>query len=275
MRYCMYCGRELKNEEVCSCPQSSMRHSQMNGTDGADGATDKSGANGTNGTKSTKRVNAFRSGLVGISDKFRLAEVFGNLREFFVKFFPDPVYAVSNPGSFDRAESVIMIALQGIIFSLIVFFSYSGIKRSILSVLINAVGFKGTGGIKNIGGMFLCMALVTAINFILYFVITGIFYLESRFLYKSNAAFWDIASRFAISTVPVTAIGLIGVAVSFFSMTTVMTLLMAGFVSSFILNYEGLRSLWHFTPSRTMYTLSGGYLFYFGIAYYIIASAVI
>lgn len=268
MRYCMYCGKELKSDEVCSCPQSSMRHSQMNGTK----ETKKTGKTNSTKRKGSQKFRTFSfrrdSGAHG------LPEVFGNLRNFFRKFFPDPVYTVSNPGSFDKAESIIMIALEGIIFSLIIFFSYSGIKRNILSILINAVGFKGTDGIKNIGSMFLCMALVTVINFILYFIITGIFYLESRFLYKNSAYFWDIASRFAISTVPVTAVGLVGVAVSFFSVTTVLTLLMAGFVSSFILNYEGLRSLWNFTPSRTMYILSGGYLFYFGIAYYIIASVI-
>lgn len=273
MRYCMYCGRELKSDEVCNCPQSKAYKAKKseNSSKKHTGKTDNAGVNFK---VHTAGRNVLKRGISGI---------FSNLAAFFRQFFADPVYAVSNPGRFDKAESIIVIALEGIVFSLIVFFSYSGMKRNILSVLINALGFKGLDGVKSIGTMLLCILSVTVINFIMYFIITGIFYLEGRFLYKMSSGFWDIASRFAISTVPVTAVGLIGIVVSFFSMTTVLTILMAGFVSSFILNYEGLNSiwnydgrnsLWHITPSKVMYILAGGYMFYFGIAYFILASLI-
>ncbi|MCH5186051.1 MAG: YIP1 family protein [Oscillospiraceae bacterium] len=266
MRCCMYCGKELNKDERCDCPQSrAYRASAEKRADGAEKAS-----SGTRGKNKAQKVKFKRSHRVNERKK----GIFGEFKSFIASFFRDPVYVVSNPGAFDKVQSIITVALEGIVFSLIIFFSYSGMKRSIFGVVLNAVGFGGVEGLKTAGMLAACILSVTLINFALYFIITGIFYLESRYLYRSNAGFWDIASRFAISTVPVTAVGLIGIVLNFISMTTVIAVLMAGMISSFILNYEGLSSVWNFSPSRTMYIMSSGYLFYFGIAYHLLTMGI-
>lgn len=273
MRCCMYCGRELQKDEKCNCPQSvaRRRNSENNKNTSENFNAKKSASNNFNKEQTKKSSKAKKVKFKKVHN-FNKDGLISTFKTFFINFLHDPVYTVSNPGAMDKTESLILVAFQGIIFSLITFFSYSGMKRNILSVLINAVGFKGLDGVKSVGSLIVCILAVTLINFILYFVITGIFYLESRYLYKHPADFWDIAVRFAISTVPVTVIGILGVVISLFSMTTVFTMLMAGMISSIILNYEGLNSVWNFSPSKTMYILSSGYLFYFGIAYNLIVS---
>jgi hypothetical protein len=256
----MYCGKELKKDEKCDCRQSNIHRAN---------ATDN---NSSEKKKKSKTASKVKFKKVRDNRYFDKENIMSRMKSLIFSFLRDPVYTVSNPGNADRTESIILIALQGIVFSLITFFSYSGMKRSMLSILVNAVGLKGVGGFKNIGLLLLSMISVTIFNFILYFIITGIFYLESRYLFKSRAEFWDIAVRFAISTLPVTLIGLVGIVISLFSMTTVFTLLIAGMISAIILNYEGLNSVWNFSPSRTMYIIASGYFIYLGIVYNLVVA---
>jgi len=266
----MYCGRELKANEKCNCRSRNSNNSNNASTSNNSNNSNNPGNSTRFGKKQKKaqKVNFER-----VNNKTDKNNVFANLKTLFTKFWFDPIYYVSNPGAADKAESLILIFIQGIIFSLIIFFSYNRMSRNLFSVFFNALGFHGISGLKNIGALFVCTLSVTALNFLLYFIITGIFYLESRYIYKANATFWDIAVRFAISTLPTIALGLFGIAISFISMHTVITLLLSGIVSSVILNYEGLKSIWYFSSAKTMYILVTGYLFYFGIAYNVIVSA--
>lgn len=275
-RFCMYCGRELAKEEKCNCAASvaARRRTQNAGHSGnADGNADNAnvGNNAQNFKKEKKQKQKREWKRPNFSsakkvNRYNDGSFFRNFAHLIKNFFKNPVYTVTNPGAAGKAESIVIVGILGVVVSLVFFFSTSNVNRGIFSILSRIIGFKGTKGFAQIGGMILNMLAFTAFSYIQFFALSGIFYLIQRYVLRLYTRFWDIAVCIAISTVPIAAVGIIGILVSFFSMHTVITMLCAAAVVTVVLMYEAIKQLWQpLSPDRLIYVMAIGCFVYFGI----------
>lgn len=270
-RFCMYCGRELAKEEKCNCAASSAarRRTQNADNNGGSAYNSEKGANTQNVKKEKKQKREWKKPNFGGARKvneFNNGNFFRGFINLIKEFFKNPVYTTTNPGAAGKAESIIIIGILGIVVSLAFFFSTSNISRSIFSITSRIIGFKGTQGFVQIGNMILNMLTFTAFSYIQFFVLSGIFYLIQKYVLRLYTRFWDIAVCFAISTIPIAAVGAVGILVSFFSMRTVIMMLCAAAAATVVLMYEAVKALWQpISPDRLIYVMAIGGFVYFSI----------
>jgi cation transport ATPase len=287
IRTCMYCGRELEAGEVCHCAQSEQarkrREQSQKKSEGAASAKSTEGAEQSGQTtyrqpytsqprpKENWTQKAKRS-YQRVSAKFkqrgagRKAGFLHNFGTFFARFFRSPVYTVSNPANMGVGESLILVAAQAIVSALVILFAYRSVLRGISSLITSLIpGMGGAASVALIGGWNPAILFCVVIGFIFlqFFLLSALFFFITRVMMRqSKVKFWNVAVRFAISSLPITVIGLAGIVFSFFSLPTVLVLLALACVMSVVLGYEGLCAEWQLSPDRVIWITILGYMVY-------------
>ena len=266
-RFCMYCGRELEKDEKCNCAGSVAARQRKRGNADAN-KTEQAASGKTKKEKAKKARKQLRKPQFNKNERVhkvnRNGNFFADLWSIIKEFLKNPVYTVTNPGVMGKAESIVLVGIMGVVFSLVVYFSKSNVSRGMLGVVSRMIGFKGTQGFVEIANMLLNILTFTAFAYVQYFIMLGIFYVIQRYILRAYTDFWDIARRFAMTTIPISVIGLVGIVIGFFSMRTVVMLVLAAAVLSVVLVYEILKSLWQgLLEDRLVYIMSFGYFVYF------------
>lgn len=276
MRSCIYCGRELGKDEVCNCPQSVARRMQKQSESpntGADGAnTEKSQSGGSRTTYKTGYTGS-RSRFDRAKDRYKAKKAVkrpdtgGRAFFSFVKeFIKAPVDKIINPPRIGRATMLFIAAAEGAVGWLSMFFLYTGMNRSVFGILGKLLGFGGIEGYSALARMVLCALLGAVSGIVLFFMYTGVFWLINRFIFKSKTEYWDFSTRLSLIGIPFTVLGALGVALSIFSLRTLMLLLVCGLVSSIVLMYEALKTEWiNRSSGAVMYAMMGGLFILFTV----------
>lgn len=272
IRTCMYCGRDLKDGESCTCPQSvHARQSAQNTTDQqahassswADSNTYRAEKEPTKKHKEKKhRFKQPNRTYTGQSRNF-----FKQFLSLAGSFFRSPVYTVSNPGNISNTLSIVLIALQGFILSIVAYLSVGNIGRGLFRIAANVIGIRGITGWRHIIDMLAVAVGGTILYTAGYFILSGIFYLIGRWLFKKSTSFWDIACRIAVCGIPMIGIGLFGIIFSLFSLPTLIILIVCGFIMEAILLYEALKGAWDDSSDKAIYSTAAGLFLYLCIFY--------
>ena len=274
-RTCMYCGRELPKGERCSCPHSVKMRAEREGTTGGQTADSTSTKQGTQSGENTdtaytppkktwkqrweekKRTRPVRNKAYRPSGE--------GVRGFFTyitECLRRPVYKAANPGYVSMWWTMLLVGIQGFVVSSAVFLTNSAMKKGLFGILSMAFGFRGIEGWKNILQLLATALSGTVMGYLQFFIMCGIFFLIGKLVLRSTASYKEYVERFAPCTIPLTAIGLMGVIFAVFSPTVISIMLMCGVVIEVILIYESLRAYWHTKPDFLVYTIVGGLFIY-------------
>lgn len=266
MRTCMYCGRELKDSELCTCSMATARRAAKSANDKDDkkhGAYYKTGytADGKAArwktrfkTKAEERKN--RCARNKMAAKTLFSDVW--------RFLKSPIDGVLNPRNLPLFHILLLAAMQGALIGLGVYFVATGASRSRFAALASLVGFNGATGYKMLLSI-LMSAVGGAVSGTVFFLIyTGVFYLINRFVFRLHGTFSAMAQRLAFVTIPAAVLTAVGVLFSFFSTTTLMILMMCGGSITFILSYEALNCEWSvYSRTKSLYGVALGYFILF------------
>lgn len=272
MRSCIYCGRELKDGEVCSCPRSQARRAAKSANNNAYTAHSENGSEqGSNYYRTGYTKNDGRIKRRWHKFKTQRAER-RNRRSYkpssFLRdiggFIKSPVNAISNPKDLSMALMLLIAAIQGAIIGLGIFFTATGASRSWFRMLANIIGFSGFTGYKAIAYI-ASSAIGGAVGGIMMFLIhSAVFYVIGKLLFRSRANFSSFSQRLVLTNIPFTVFAAVGVSFSFISTTTLMILLLCGVMTSFILTYVSLCCEWSaHSESKVLYALVIGYFILF------------
>lgn len=286
MRSCMYCGRELKGGEQCSCSMAAARRAAKDTDDKKDEKRGKKQEKRDKrqekrDKKQEKRESSYyRTGYTA-SDKASQWKIryktkaeerknrknkTENLFRDIVQFLKSPVDGVMNPKSYSNTQMLLIAAVQGALIGMGVFFVSTGASRSWFRALANIVGFGGADGYRTLLNI-VFSAVSGAVSGIIFFgIYTGIFYLINKFVFRLRGTFADMAQRLIFTTIPGTVLTAAGVAFSFFSTTTLMILMLCGGVMTIILSYTALNSEWSvYSRKNSLYGAALGYFILFTI----------
>ncbi len=270
-RTCMYCGRELPKGERCNCPHSVKMRAEKEGksSTSADNASSQEKTHTQNTTytppkktwkqrwEEKKRTRPVRNKAYRPSN--------GGVRAFFAyvtECLRRPVYKAANPGYVSMWWTMLLVGLQGFVVSTAVFLTNSAVKKGLFGILSMAFGFRGIEGWKNILQMLATALSGTAMGYLQFFIMCTIFFLIGKLVLRSTASYKEYVERFAPCTIPLTAIGLMGVIFAVFSPAVISIMLICGVVIEVILIYESLRAYWHTKPDFLVYTIVGGLFIY-------------
>lgn len=294
MRSCIYCGRDLAAGEACNCPQSvavraakekqaapegaGPTQKQKDDTAAAQGQGNPSGGAYHYQTGYTKKQSKARRGWNRMKAKMSARRhagprdakgFFSRLWQTIKQFIADPAYIVSNPPGTMKAGSVIcFVALLGIVLSLAGYFLVTGLNRSLFAISSSMLGFHGMVGYQRTAAMLLSALGGIVWIAALFFLLVGIFYLLDRLFLRQKKNFWEFSARFALATLPISVIGVIGIVLSFFSMYTLVMMLAAAGIISLVMVYEGLRTEWSvMSPSKVMYSMALGFFVFFVVCF--------
>lgn len=270
MRSCIYCGRELKEGEVCGCPQSVARRNK-NGAGSADKDGEKAGSRAGNEAKK-KTASAeyssrteYRTGYTQKKSKFQRTRdrakmkrdarrnsaainkggFWRSMKDTLLTALRSPVDAVINPPDMSRGVMLTIWAFQGALIWLCVYFIITNAARGPFMILGSMLAFRGVEGYRSILYMLLAMLSGAAGGIVMFFLYTGVFYFINRFMFRiRNARYWQFCERLALTTIPFAIIGALGVICSLFSSMTLIILLATGAVSWVVLTYEALKTEW-------------------------------
>lgn len=287
MRSCIYCGRELEKGEVCMCPQSAARRARMAQENSAESGSQSDKKANTAGSERSERTT-YKTGYTKPQSKFKRAwnrhkmrrenrkrvnadGFFRELISFVKSFIKSPVDKIINPPDIGKAAMLTIAAVQGAVMWLSLYFVYTGVNRSIFSILGSVIGFGGMEGYSVIASMLICILLGAVSGIVLFFLYTGIFYCINRFILKNKSRYWDFSTRLSLTGIPLTVLGIFGVLFSFFSLTTLAILLLCGLVSLVVLTYEALRTEWiNKSPGTVMYSMMVGFFVFLTVICYLI-----
>ena len=285
MRSCIYCGRELEKGEICSCPQSaafraaktnqaqdSQSYSQTGSsyregesrTSYHTGYTAKEGRIKHAWNRGKAKWHAAKSERSGKD----FAKGFGNVIWESVKA---PVTAIENARAMNTASILVLAALQGAAMWLCMYFITTNVRRGPLAMLASLMAINGMEGYHNIAHMLMVVVSGALSGIILFFLYTGIFFLINRFLFKNNSKYWDFSQRLVLAGIPFIIVGVFGIFFSMISSTTLLILLLCGWVGWVTLTYEALKAEWYSkTPDKVAYAMLLGLFVFFTIVCYLI-----
>lgn len=276
MRSCMYCGRDLSENEKCNCPGAVKRREEKKKNESTDynpgyGKYNNSDYYRTGYTKKESKIKRMWSRFTtkrAEKKNRRKISYNGGMKGFFNNvwsFIKSPVDEISNPKNFSIVQMLLISAVQGAIIGMGIFFVITGASRSWFRFLANVIGFGGIEGYKTIGYIALSAlsgAVGAAVMFLIY---SGVFYLIGKFVFRSFSGYLGVAQRLVMTTIPFTAFAAIGVVFSFFSTTTLLIMLLTGVLSSMILTYVSLNEEWSQKSSYVFYAMLLGYFVLFTI----------
>jgi hypothetical protein len=269
------------------CPQSVARRAKKNQTQENTSDSGQKEANTVN-FEEAKRTT-YKTGYTKHQSKFNRAwnkykvkkenrkssantsGFFKELLKFVRSFIKSPVAQIINPPNIGKATMLAIAAIQGAVIWLSMYFVCTGVNRSIFSVLGSALGFGGIAGYSGLVKMFISLLMGAVTGIVFFFLYTGVFWCINRFILKSNTAYWDFSTRLSLTGIPLTVLGIFGVVFSFFSLTTLMILLMCGAISFVVLTYEALRTEWiNKSPGTVMYSMMAGFFVLITVICYLI-----
>ncbi|MCC8169267.1 MAG: hypothetical protein LIO59_02675 [Oscillospiraceae bacterium] len=286
MRSCIYCGRELEKGEVCMCPQSVARRAKRTNTE-SEKTTENSKSKNTVNTDEQNRTT-YKTGYTKKQSKAARAwnrykarresrrtintdGMFKSFVSFVRSFIKSPVDKIINPPNIGKGMMLTIAALQGAVTWLCLYFVYTGASRSAFSVLGSVLGFGGIAGYSSLARMLLCILFGAVSGIVMFFVYTGIFYFINKVIFKSKTQYWDFSTRLSLTGIPLTVLGIAGVLLSFFSLTTLVILLLCGLISLIVLTYEALCTEWITkSPGSVMYAMMAGFFVFLSIVCYLI-----
>jgi len=264
MRSCAYCGKELATDEKCDCRMSSAR--QYNNT--SETKTDTKSKDTSEWHKSSyqtgytkKEKKKFRNIFKKKTRNYTASdfkEAANHVSGFTKSFLRDPVSTVSDPGSLNLLQAILIIVISalGISFSLyMILFRF--IQTATEFRLIQQIGTflpKVLGGTITTGGLI-----------VLYL---GILYLTNKFIMRSPISFKDFIIRPVSALTPLMIFSVISAAISIFTVYASCMLLITGIIMWIILTYEALRSEWSYaSPNKVMYSITLTFFIFFVVIF--------
>lgn len=273
MRSCIYCGKELGDGELCSCPRASARRAAKNNENKTD--TNGEAKGGYYRTGYTQQDGRIKRGWHRFKTKrAERRNRYGNTSRktldgalsYVWSFIKSPVDGISNPKDFSLAQMLIISAIQGAIIGMGIYFVATGASRSWFGFLANLIGFGGINGYKMLMHIAASAASGAVGGVVMFFIHSGIFFAINRLIFRSYTSYVSFAQRLVLTNIPFTALAAVGVLFAFFSTTTLMILLICGAVTSFILTYVSLSQEWSaYSESRVLYALILGYFVLFAL----------
>lgn len=288
MRSCIYCGKELKDGEVCDCPQSAAhRRAKETEAKKAESGTDTSGED----YKYNPNYNSssYQTGYTKKESKFTQAwnrfkmkrsvhkaersgkSFFSSLAELIKNFIVSPVDTVMNPPSMSKGTILSLAAAQDAVIWLCVYFIMSNVRRGPFAMLASLMMFNGANGYRNILHMLMALVSGAVSGVLVFFLYSGIFYGINRLIFRLNTRYWDFSQRLILTGIPTAVICMFGALFSIFSSTTLMILMLCGAVSFAVLTYEALRTEWiSQSAGKTVYAMMLGFFVFFSFVCYLI-----
>lgn len=183
-----------------------------------------------------------------------------------------PVDAVQNPKSTGMGAMTALWAIQGAVLWLCAFFILTNAPRGPFAMLGNMLAFKGVQGYKTLLYMLLYAVSGAVGGIVMFFMYTGVFYGINRFIFRDTMTpFKSICERLAFTAVPLSAITLVGILISFISSTTLIILLICGAIIFVVLTYEALRTQWVQVPQgKIVYAMMLGFFLLLTLICYVV-----
>lgn len=284
MRSCIYCGRELKKGEMCTCSESVARRNAKNSSTQKTENTQKTDSKTYRNPYKTE--TSYKTGYAGKENWYERAKTkantkkaakksrnnidakgfFGNLWRYVLQFIKSPIDSITNPSHLGRGAILLISAIQGALLWLCMFFILRGGSVGPLKFIASAMSFNGSAGYKLIGTIFLCMASGAVSGIAIFFLYSGIFYLINRFVMRLKTDYWEFCIRLVSAWIPFTVICLIGTVLSILSPITLAVLVGCGALSVAVLTYEALKTEWiSIPPAKVLYGMILGYFVFFSI----------
>ena len=247
MRECIYCGRALEKGEKCSCAMSVAKRMEKEGERAKETPHTK---------KKKEKKERAKKNHTYTRPNFNSKNAFTQAWSLFLSFLKSPVDTVMNPGEMNWASILILVIIEGIIGGLCVFSAITGAVRGPLSMLGNAMGFKGLAGYEILKGWLLAALSGGISGIAIFFLYSGIFFVVNKWIMKQFSPYREFIKRFVFVAMPIAILGALSVVLGLFSQTTFILLLICGLIGSIIITYEILRSVWYSkSPTRIMYTM--------------------
>lgn len=248
MRECIYCGRQLEKGEKCSCAMSVAKRMEKDGN--ASNSAPKKEKKQKKERKKRERTYTHSQAKSDTKNAFK------DVWRQFVSFIKNPVETVMNPGEMSWATILILVAIEGIICGLCVFSVYTGVIRGAVSILGNAMGFRGLAGYTNLKNWLLAGFSGGLSGIVMFFLYSGIFFAVNKWIVRQFSPYREFIKRFAFVALPISVLGAFSVVLGLFSKTTLLLLLICGVIGSVIITYEILRSVWYKkSPTQIMYIM--------------------
>lgn len=299
MRECIYCGKQLEKGEKCTCAMSVAKRmekekSQQNGQQTqqntsqnenlgkSDRQEEKEKRQQEKNAEKEKKQRERQARKQKFSNKFRNAAsdvnkgAFVNVFRLIWEFIKSPVETILNPGMMNKAEIIIMTAIEGAIGGLCGYSVFTGTRRGALRFVGNVIGFKGTSGYTELFNWLLSAVSGAVCGILAFFLFTGILYFIDKNIFRRFSAYWDFSRRFALAAIPMTVIGAVGVILGMFSQITFIVLLVCGAAGTVTLIYEILNAQWRGkSSSKILYTMMAAICVFLIISMYIVRLAIL
>ncbi len=266
MRSCIYCGKELEKDEQCMCPTSVAK--RMSNSSGTNNNSKKStysyGADNTYHTGYTKRENPLKRAWNNYMQRKRAARSKSNTvkkplkRNFIfdvISFIKSPVTTIYNPGEMSVFLVILISAISGIftglgLYTLLVKIISGAALIRTGSLNINMV----VSGISSIFGATLIVVFGAVSGIVLFLICTASMYIISRGIFKCHMRFWEFASKLVLCPLSVAISSILAIVFGMFSVSVFSIIILCGIITSFVLTYEALRSIWNTkTTNQVLY----------------------
>lgn len=289
MRSCIYCGRDLKDGEVCNCPGAQARRNAKE-TSGSKSEQKNARENTHSQTKQNQQYNSYQTGYVRNDGPFKRAKdkfyarananrngavshghFWGDLWRFIKRFVAAPIETIQNPGYISIGTAFVISMITGAIINLCLYFLMTGAVRTPFGIMLSLITINPVKSYSNL--LYICLSMISgAVSGILIFCIySGIFMIINRLIFRQNTSFRDFAPRLSLTTIPLALASIIGILFGTLSSTTLAILVICGIIGMVILTYEALRTEWiSFSTGRTMYSMMLGMFIFTAIICYII-----
>ncbi len=273
MRECIYCGKQLEKGEKCNCALSVAKRLEREKNESENRPKTKkevkqeAKAQKAQAKEKAKREKqrqkaekrSSRSGngaFTGGINRETSKNLFINVWRLFKAFIKSPVDTLMNPGRMGIAEIMVFVIIEGVVGGLCAYSIITGAARGPFSFLGNLAGFKGMEGYNVLLGWLVSALSGAVTGFIVFFLYSGIFYIVNKWIFKQFTPYWDFVKRFAFVAIPMTVVGIVGIFLGLFSVSTLSLLLICGMVGTVLLTYEVLRAVWYTkSASKTMYVM--------------------
>ncbi len=266
MRSCIYCGKELQKDEQCTCPTSVAKrmYNSSNTNNGSEKNTYSYGTDNAYRTGYTKRENPLKRAWHTYLQRKKAARsksstvkkpLRRNLIFDVISFIKSPVTTIYNPGEMSVFLVILISAISGI---------FTGLGLYTLLVkIINGAALIRTGslninmvvsGISSIFGATIIVIFGAILGIVLFLISVASIYIISRGIFKCHMRFWELASRLVLCPLALSISSLFAIVFGMFSVSVFSIIILCGIITSFVLTYEALRSIWSTkTPNQVLY----------------------
>lgn len=276
MRSCMYCGKDLKPNEICECAGAQARRAGKQDT-GSDGAN-----------KNPYRTEtSYKTGYAGKDSKFERArtrykakkaakrnsprELTDGLWSYVKTFLKSPVDTIANPPHLSKLSMLIIAVVLGAFLWLCAFFILRGESVRLMRIIAGAMGLNGGDGLRMAVTVPVVMLMGAFGGIVLFFAYAGVFWLINRFVMRLKTPFWEFSVRLVSAWIPFAVICIFGAVISILSPVTIAVLLVCGGIITSALTYEGLKTEWVAYPAgKVLYAMLLGYFVLFAFVSHLI-----